>query len=187
MASRKDVVMAQFETGVAEEERKMQKRIEDSTTIRSLDNITAMAEGASMGQELGTAATEMYTGIKGMRQKFKMRKEAKAGFIRKEGMTKKEWRKDPQGKKGYKEMAKAFEEDDLDKGTLVSMYLEGVNVTKQSMNAKGELETTDDKESDKVTNLNQYPAFGTGSDIRRGVTVGKGIANVLGFIKGKFN
>lgn len=137
MASRADVAMAQFGAQVAEEERKMEKRIEDSTTIRSLQNIDAMASGATMGHQLGKGLSEGVDMMKG----FNYRRRARRGYIKdakNRGMTGKEarqsWRKD--GKKQAMSMYDVGKEQGFSHKTMVSLYLDGVNTNPADGNPK---------------------------------------------------
>jgi len=128
MASRTDVAMAQFDANTAEEERKMNKRIEDSRTIRNLDNITAMASGAEMGLQIGSTVSSINEGMKGFSYRSKVRKnhmtnEMASGKSRKE--ARKAWRET--GKGEAKALYKTQKDDGLSHKTIVSMYLEGVN------------------------------------------------------------
>ena len=150
MASRADVVMAQFDANVSEEERKMQKRIEDSKTIRSLDNITAMSEGAKMGQEIGSTVSSIGDGMKAFRFRSKARKEhiSKEKSLGKSGKeARQSWRSS--GKKEAKDFYGGINKDDgLSHKTMVSMYLEGVND-----NPSG------DGPAKPPSNIKNYPEF----------------------------
>ena len=183
MASRADVVLAQFDTETAAEERKMEKRIEDSKTIRSIDNITAMAQGAQMGHQIGEGVVAMRDGVKDMRSKFKARRQARHAYLG-TGKSRKEWRKSDDGKKAFQSLQKQFENDDMDKNALVSMFLEGVNVTKQGVNEKGEIVVTDDKETKTPTNVESYFSFGPGFGARMGAGIAKGISLVGQYFRG---
>ena len=64
MAKMIDVIMAQYDRNVSVEERETQKRLENDSTLRAINDIGAMAETATMGYQIGT-------GIDEARQMFK--------------------------------------------------------------------------------------------------------------------
>jgi hypothetical protein len=149
MASRADVVMAQFDTNAAAEEREMQKRIENSKTIRNIDNITATAEGARMGLEMGRTVSDIHKGMKG----FKFRRDIRRKNIdsgMESGMTRKEARKSwrETGKAEAKAFYKKNEDDGLSHNTMVSMYLDGVND-----------DPSGDNPAKPPSNIKNYPEF----------------------------
>ena len=166
MASLIDVAMAQHDTDVSKEELKMQKKIENSKTIRALDNFTAMSEGAQMG----LSVYDMGSNIKSAAQGFKFRRDTRRGYIDKQvegGMSRREarqsWRSTgkPEALKKLGD-ARSYASkmeiagSELSENTLVSMYLEGTNVTSTAVNSSGETVVIDDKENGTPTNAGDY-------------------------------
>ena len=166
MASLIDVAMAQHDTDVSKEELKMQQKIEGSKTIKALDDFTAMSEGAKMG----LSVYDMGANIKSAAQGFKFRRDTRRQHIDKGvegGMTKREarqsWRE-----KGKPEALKKLGDarsyaskmemagSELSESTLVSMYLEGTNVTSTAVNSSGEIVVIDNKENGTPTNAGDY-------------------------------
>lgn len=173
MASRTEMIMAGFDANVSEEERKMEERIENSKTIRSLDNITAMASGAEMGYSLGTNIATVGTSIKDMRGKFQARRTIKENFMKQDhikGLSKKDqrlaWKRGGikedgteymSGKSTRRKAIQAWNEDKMTKEELVSMYLQGTNVTQTKVVNGTEVEVITDSDSGYNGNINGYP------------------------------
>tara|TARA_R100001510_G_C7656690_1_gene217015 strand:- start:6838 stop:7500 length:663 start_codon:yes stop_codon:yes gene_type:complete len=167
MASLIDVAMAQHDASVSEEERKMQKKIEDSKTIKALDTFTAMNRGAQIGLNM----YDMGANIKSAAQGFKYRKDTRRGYIDKQvegGMSKREarqsWRNTgkPEALKqlgNARSYASQMQEggSSLSKSTLVSMYLEGTNSSSVVENTgTGEKAIVSDKENGTNVNIGSY-------------------------------
>jgi hypothetical protein len=203
MASRADVVMAQFDTNAAAEERKMQKRIENSKTIRNIDNITATAEGARMGLEMGRTVSDIHKGMKG----FKFRRDIRRKNIdsgMESGMSRREARKfwRETGKAEAKAFYKKIEDDGLSHNTMVSMYLDGVNDDPSGDNPKAPTNASNypdfvgpspsgqgfvgPVQGSSTTEEPSYPMMGPGSAAGRGYFFSKGIANSIGYLKDRF-
>jgi len=187
MASRTEMIMAGFDANVSEEERKMQERIEKSKTIRSIDNLTAMASGAEMGYNLGTAVNEVGTSIQDMRGKFQARRAMKQKFMEQDhikGLSKKEqrvaWKRGGvkedgteyrSGKASRRELIQGWEQDKMTKDELVSMYLQGTNVTQTKVVNGTEVEVISDSDSGFNGNIKGYPGVDTTSDSIAGAIV----------------
>ena len=154
MASQIDVIMAQYERDAAEEERKMQERIEKSKTIRALDDITAMAETAEMGYNIGTT-------VSSLTKSFKTRKGMKDAWIKKHG--KESWRSGgADGSQSGRNRRRHFLRNnnmvvgqDLTQDKLISMYMQGTNITTTHITPNGQVITGDDKDKSPV-NVQQY-------------------------------
>jgi len=203
MASRADVIMAQFDTNAAAEEREMQKRIENSKTIRNIDNITATAEGARMGLEMGRTVSDIHKGMKGFKFRRDIRRKnidsgMESGMSRRE--ARKSWRET--GKAEAKKFYKANEDDGLSHNTMVSMYLDGVNDDPSGDNPKAPTNANNypdfvgpsqtgqgfvgPVQGSSTTEESSYPMMGPGSAAGRGYFFGKGIANSIGYLKDRF-
>ena len=170
MASRKDVIMARYERGIAKEELTEEKRIRDSKGIRMLDNVTAAAEGANMGVSLGQSVGQIGAGLKKaktnvgrLRDRFKARKDAKKSFIEKFG--RKAWKKGSIAEDGTQMASgkllrqKALENDDvIDEKDAISMYLEGTN--DYSIDVNGNVVSS--AESEPGVNVEDYKSVTEG-------------------------
>lgn len=187
MASRKDVIMAGFDRDVAVEERKSQKRLEDDKTLRNIDNITAMASGAEMGYNIGTGISELGTTIKDVRGKFQARREMKQGFMDRDhikGLGKKEagkaWRRGgvkadgtqyQSGKGERRDLLNSWDQDKLSKDDIVSMYLQGTNVTETKTTPDGtKIEVVSDDESGSNGNIGGYANVDTSPSFSETIT-----------------
>jgi len=175
MAKMIDVIMAQYDRNVSVEERETQKRLENDSTLRAINDIGAMATGATTGYQIGT-------GIDEARQMFKNRSAGKAGYMadyttKNPGSTmkdaKKAWRKS--GRKEFKEFMRStspLEIENMDRAKLVSTYLEGVNLAEVTTDGKNVV-ITDNKSKGKQNWLNvsswfgdfQTNKFGTGENL----------------------
>jgi len=156
MASIIDVIMAQHDRDVSEEELKTQKNIENDWKLRAIDDIGVMAEGATAGYQMGK-------GIDDARANFQRRSAAKAGYMSEwikenPGATmkqaKKAWRKG--GKGDFKEFMSnqsPLALESMNRSQIVSTYLEGVNLAEVKTDGKN-VSIIDDKTKGRKSWLN---------------------------------
>jgi hypothetical protein len=149
MASMIDVIMAQYDTDVSKEELKTQKKIENDSVIRAINDIGAMAETATMGYQIGT-------GIESVKTQFQMRSAGKAAYMSEyvknnPGATMKDARKAwrQEGRSEFKDFRKGMsplETETMGRDEVIATYLKGTNLATTVLE-DGEVKIVDDKDN----------------------------------------